>query len=187
MEKGVETPSGGESFADFGDDGHSRWQNIVQRYTPPLRGYFATRVSCQEDIDDLVQIVFVRLLQRVSDDPIEHVGRYIFQAAANVLQDQRRRHKVRQHGFHDSYDDALHGRDAGISVERAVLADCELDHVETLVKELPLPSRQIFFMRFKQQCTHEEVAATMRMSVRNVHKHIARIYQHIGRLPEGDD
>lgn len=182
METGVHKPSEGQAFADFGEDRSSRWANIVRRFGPPLRGYFANRVRNSDDIDDLVQAVFLQLLQRADGGPIEHVQQYIFQVANNVLRDQGRRRKVRHHDFHDAYDDALHGREDGIPLEREVIACDELSRVLGVVRELPDRTREVFFLRGVRQCTHEEVATMLGISVRAVHKHMARVYKHIGRV-----
>src|SRR5690606_10310350 len=93
------------TLADFGEDEASRWQNLMQRFDRPLRGYLATRVRNPSDIDDLVQEVFIQLLRRGSGAPIEHVQQYLFQVASSVLCDQGRYMKSRRSDAHETYEE----------------------------------------------------------------------------------
>ena len=54
------------------------------QYGPALRAYFRKKVGASE-AEDLVQEVFLAMQARGGTDGIEHVGRYIFRVAANVM------------------------------------------------------------------------------------------------------
>ncbi len=69
------------------DEEKAELDAIARRYGPALRGYFANRVRNPSDIDDLVQEVFLQLLRRGSDEPVEHVEQYLFEVSSNVLSD----------------------------------------------------------------------------------------------------
>lgn len=187
MKEGVQIPPECRAFDDFGDDARSRWANIVRRFGPPLRGYFANRVRNPDDIEDLVQAVFLQLLQRADGGPIEHVQQYIFQVANNVLRDQGRRRKVRLHDQHDSYDEDVHGQGSDIPMERMLIAQESVARVVAALRELPARTREVFFLRGLGRRRHEDVALMLGISRRAVHKHMARAYKHLGQvLGEGE-
>jgi len=61
----------------------------VLQYGPALRRYFQLHPHAV-DVDDLVQEVFLAMQARGGVDGIEHVGRYIFRVAANVMAGRNR-------------------------------------------------------------------------------------------------
>jgi RNA polymerase sigma factor (sigma-70 family) len=170
------------SFSDFGDDARSRWANIVRRFEGPLRGFFANRVKNPADIDDLVQAVFLQLLQRNNGESIEYVQQYLFQAAANVLRDQHRRSMVRHGDQHQSYDEELHAVGTEISMERILIAQESVALVMSAINQLPERTREVFFLRGIGKRPHDEVALMLGISRRVVHKHMARAFKHLGRV-----
>lgn len=180
-------PTGQNALADFGQDEATRWENVMRRFGPPLRGYFANRVRNPADIDDLVQEVFVQLLQRSSGGPIEHVQQYLFQVASNVLCDQGRRRKARHQDQHEEYDEAVHAVPTEISMERIVIGEEDMDRVARLLQQLPQRTRDVFFLRSMRQRKHEEIASMLGISKRAVQKHMANALKHLGRTLEDED
>ncbi len=180
-------PTGQVSLADFGQDDATRWENVMRRFGPPLRGYFANRVRNPADIDDLVQEVFVQLLQRTKGAPIEHVQQYLFQVASNVLCDQSRRKKARHHDQHEAYDEAVHAVATEISMERIVIGEEDVDRVARLLQQLPQRTRDVFFLRGMRQRKHDEIASLLGISKRAVQKHMANALKHLGRTLDADD
>jgi RNA polymerase sigma-70 factor (ECF subfamily) len=168
-----------KSLADFGKDETSQWENVMRRYNKALRGYFASRVRNPADIDDLVQEVFVQLLRRGSDRPIEHVRHYLFRVASSVLCDQGRRMKSRRDDAHDSYDEELHGRANDITPTRIIIGEQALACVAAALRELPQRTQDVFFLRGIRQRKHEEVARMLGISQRVVHKHMSRALKHL--------
>lgn len=171
------------ALADFGDDATHQWENVMRRYGPALRGFFAQRARNPSDVDDLVQEVFVQLLRRGNGKPIERVQQYVFQVASSVLCDQGRSMKARQHDAHESYDEASHAIATEISLERIVIGEEMLARMNAALQKLPQRTRDIFFLRAVQQRKHDDVARLLGISTRVVHKHMARaltyLHQHL--------
>src|SRR3546814_18330114 len=61
----------------------------METYGPVLHRYFRRRVP-EDDVDDLVQDVFVRIQTAQSDEPVENVESYLFTPAHNVLANRYR-------------------------------------------------------------------------------------------------
>ena len=61
-----------------------------------LARYFRKRVPDANEVDDLVQEVFARIVARDSEVPIAHLGGFIFGIAAHVLADRARRRFARK-------------------------------------------------------------------------------------------
>ncbi|MGH9641336.1 MAG: RNA polymerase sigma factor, partial [Terriglobales bacterium] len=76
-------------------------------YVPALRRFFSKRAASRE-VDDLVQEVFVRLQAHRNGPPIEHLDRYLFTVARNVLTDQSRRRAARREAAHEPLEESHH-------------------------------------------------------------------------------
>lgn len=172
------------SLADLGGEHAEQWENVARRYTSALRGFFAKRVYEQDDVEDLVQDVFLRLMQRASGRPIERVEQYIFQTAANVLRDRGRRRATRRQESHEPYDEAVHesSSDTEFSPERVLMGREAVIQVFAALEGLPERTRDIFVLRALEQHKYCEIANMLRISTRATEKHMAKALAHLSRV-----
>lgn len=178
------SPVGGPaSLADFGVRQAEQWENVARRYTPVLRAFFAKRVYEQDDVEDLVQDVFLRLMQRDGAAPIEKVEQYIFQTAANVLRDRGRRRATRRQEAHESYDETVHDSpDTEFPPERVLMGREAVTQVMVALEDLPERTRDIFILRALEQHKYCEIARMLRISTRATEKHMAKALAHLSRV-----
>lgn len=163
-----------------------RWDEIARSYRAPLRGFFANRVANKADVDDLVQEVFVQLMKRTGSEPIEHVQQYLFQTAANVLRDQRRKRQVRQHDAHESYEEDLHAIASELSPERMVIGEETLARVVTALRQLPTRCQDVFFLRAMDRHPFADIARMLGVSKSTVEKDMARALMHLDQIINTD-
>lgn len=186
MTKRAPVSSGPTSLEAFGPDEAARWEEVARQYTAPLRGFFVKRVRNQADVDDLVQAVFVQLMQRARGEPIEHIHQYIFRVAANVLRDQHRRNQARRQDEHESYDEDQHAVRSDISPERVLLGEESVERLAAALEELPVRTRDIFILRGIRLCKYEDIAETLGLSKHTVLKHMSKAMKHLGRVVKED-
>ena len=173
MTIGGSRPSAGSTAQD------ALWQALVDEFTTPLTGFFAKRFSDRADVDDLVQDVFLRLVQRRGETEIEHVHGYVFQVARSVLNDRLRKGRVRRSQAHDAFDDELHaGTD--FSPERVLLGKEEVGLLLAALETLPQKTQDVFVLRAFENRKYAEIAVMMRFSIRSAEKHMAKALAHIG-------
>jgi RNA polymerase sigma factor (sigma-70 family) len=144
----------------------------LDTYVTGLRRYFAKRVPADQ-IDDLIQEVFLRLQAHDAKGPIEHLDRYLFTVAASVLTDQSRRRAVRHDGAHESFEERHHPVDER-SPERVLLDREELDVVMQAIAALPSRTRDVFVLHRFEEMSGSRIAAALGLSVSAVEKHIMR-------------
>lgn len=178
-----------DALGDFGEeceegDG-ARWRSTVRQYTAPLRGFFIKRVRNPADVDDLVQEVFLQLIQRdrnKSGEAIEHMEQYTFQAAANVLRDRSRRDLVRHRSAHESFDEGVHALSTEITPERIVIGEEGMARVEVALRQLPDRTRDVFMLRWTDKLSFPEIAEVLGMSSRGAQRHMAAALKHLGEV-----
>lgn len=154
----------------------------LAREAEPIRhwllAYFRRRVRDQDDVEDLVQDVFTRIVARDSSNPVAHLGGYILRTAASVLADRGRRRAVRQADLHIAFDAERHG-DADLDPERMLSGKQELHAATAALLSLPERTRTVFVLRRLEGYRHGDIAAHLGISVSAVEKHMVRAIRHL--------
>lgn len=156
--------------------------SALARDAEPLRSslarYFHRRISDSAEVEDLVQEVFTRIVARESNTPVEHLGGYVFQTAASVLADRRRRRAVRQSDAHVTFDPERHA-DQDFDAARILTGKEDLRAATAALLSLPVRTRTIFILHRLEGCRYRDVAAQLGISVSAVEKHMVRAVQHL--------
>ncbi len=148
-----------------------------------LAAYFRRRVSDASEVDDMVQEVFLRIVQRGGVQDVEHFGGYAFQTAATVLADRQRRRTVRHATHHVTFDPELHG-EADFDAARITEARRALSAATAALSTLPERTRTIFVLRRLEGLRIQAIAARLGLSVSTVEKHLHRAVEHLIRHAE---
>lgn len=149
-----------------------------------LTRYFRNRVPDPHEADDLVQEVFARIVARDSEEPVGHLGGYVFAIAANVLADRARRRFARRAEAHVEFNPDSHG-DEDVDPHRILAAKEDLRGAIEALLALPLRTRRIFILRRLEGRTSREVAEQLGISVSAVEKHMVRAVQHLSVVRKG--
>ncbi|ULQ48006.1 sigma-70 family RNA polymerase sigma factor [Flagellatimonas centrodinii] len=175
------------SLADFGSDDAARWENVARQYSKALNRFFANRVNNPADAEDMVQKVFVRVMQRSRNEPIEHVQRYLFQVAASVLNDELRRARSHHENAHDSFDEVEHPLRNDITPEREVMGEQSISRMIAALQELPPRTREVYVLRAMRRHKFNDIATQLRISNRAAQGHMARALAHIAKAINDDE
>jgi RNA polymerase sigma-70 factor (ECF subfamily) len=152
-------------------------ESWARQYRLPLTSYFLKRIPRSDDVDDLVQEVFVRLSKRADLESIERVEGYVFQTAASVLADSYRK-SARTPQHMASFDEAMHGQ-ADFTPERVFLGRQELDCLIEAIYALPEKTRRIYVLYHLENIRQKEIAARLGVPVSTLEKHMARANRHL--------
>jgi RNA polymerase sigma-70 factor (ECF subfamily) len=140
---------------------------------PELRRWVARRVDQRDDIDDVLQDIWLRLCARREGGGIDNVRAYLYQIASSVLTDRARRGKVRGLGRTDELTEAHHPIEE-ITPDRVLSGRREADRLIERIAALPERTRDIFLLnRFEGQ-SYRQIADGMSISVSAVEKHIMK-------------
>lgn len=144
----------------------------LESYIPVLRRYFSKRVAADE-IEDLIQEVFVRIQSHRGASPIERLDRYLFTVAASVLTDRVRRRSVRHAGDHESWRET-HSPVEELTPERVLLGQEALGMIVEAIATLPARTRNVFVLHRFEEMSCVCIAEQLGMSVSAVEKHIMK-------------
>ena len=164
--------AGGRENFDVSRDGR------LSRQTFALRRFFGRRVVA-EDVDDLVQEVFVAIQARLDNqgkqptgtgDPIENWERYLFTVARHELAHYYRRRANRAEQSDTAFPERA---DESPDAERLILGKEELDHILHALGQLSERTRSIFMMHRFEDYTYSAIARAVGISVKGVEHHIS--------------
>lgn len=145
--------------------------------------FFRRRGEPAQDIDDLVQEVFLRLSTRVVQETMENPMGYAIRTAESVLVDRSRRRTVRHHNDHVEFD-AERDADESIGPERIVSGRQELARVVVALSALPERTRTIFVLRRLEGMRYRDIGERLGLSISAVEKHMVRASLHLLKLEE---
>jgi RNA polymerase sigma factor (sigma-70 family) len=154
---------------------------LSQRLRGPLRRFFEKRLgSRNEDIEDLVQEVFLRLAASQEIRLGERLEGYVFRTAMNLLLDYRRRLAHRAAQSHEPYDEVLHGSTpGGVTPEREFLGQEAIERLVAALRGLPERTRSVWVLYHIEDLPHAEIARQLGMAQSTVEKHMSRANAHL--------
>lgn len=159
--------------------------SLSARFRVPLQRFFAKRRIPKDDVDDLVQDVFVRMASRPNVESLERLEAYLFTTAANLLRDRHRRLTFMGADAHEPYDETLHGDvEPALSPERSLLATQIIAQLVEALFELPPRTRAIFTLYHIEDLPHQEISRRLGIAVSTIEKHMGRANAHLVKRME---
>ena len=146
---------------------------LVREHHTSLLRYFRKRGVREEDAEDAVQEVFVRLSRRQGLSEIERIEGYLFETAANVAIDVQRHNRVRHFDSHVVYDESRHGRPE-CSCEAVFEGQEAIERLLLALRELPDRTRTIFMLARLEHMKQSEIAQRLGISVSAVEKQLTK-------------
>ena len=140
---------------------------VFEKYRRQLGAFIARRISSPDEVDDILQEVFLRFVQTDAIDPVAQVAAWLFRAARNRIIDHRRKHREERLPVSCGECDEAGGLVDEIT---ALLADDEnspeiefmramvWEEVEKALDELPAPQRDVFWLTEMEGFTFRELA-----------------------------
>lgn len=153
-----------------------QWRTIETLYrdeAPHLARYFERRVP-RDDVLDLVQESFRRILGHRPDHPGSFLGR----TAANLLLEVRRIAARRHTRQHESFDEA---HAPTVDPVPQLEARDRLTRLQAALAQLKPKTRNIFLMSRIDGMTYAEIADVYGMSEEGVKKQVATAMHHVRR------
>jgi RNA polymerase sigma factor (sigma-70 family) len=170
----------GEDLPQAGHAELTREAEPVRRW---LTGFFRRRVQDGDDVEDLVQDVFARIVARDSTAPVGNLGGYVLRTAISVLADRARRRNSRKAHLHVVLDTDRHGDDA-LDPERILSGRQDLHAATAALLSLPERTRTVFVLRRLEGWRLGDIARQLGISVSAVEKHMLKAVQHLGAQME---
>ena len=125
----------------------------------------------QQDVDDILQEAFIRVLRSDAQQEIKSPKGYLFVVSRNlVLKTLAQQSK----DIHSEIDEALLESDVDNSVEKELYQKLKFQRFSEVLNSLPEKHRRAILLRKLYCLSHKEIAKKMDISVSSVEKYIAK-------------
>jgi RNA polymerase sigma-70 factor (ECF subfamily) len=155
------------------DAEQSRWfAEEVQPHEPALRAYLRGSFPTLQDVDDLIQDAYTRLLRARSAGTVQHPKAYLFATARNAAVDLFRRRQVA------SFEPLVENHESSVLSDEPHPADAiarnqQLETLRAAIAALPPRCREIVVMRKIRGMSYAEIAAQLGLAESTVNAQLA--------------
>ena len=141
-----------------------------------LHRYLMRRLHRPEDVEDLMQEIYLRLLRFTARDPVRSPEAYLFRVAFNVLYEFKL-HRNRAPVTFDSIaaaQAAEHLSDEGDAPDEACARIEQTGRLRALIESLPPMQRAVLVMATREQLSHAQIAEKLGISPSTARVHLFR-------------
>lgn len=154
---------------------------IIHRYGESLHAFIKSKVRDQEDAEDLLQEVFIKIFNSQKLIGVENLESYIFAIAANSVCNKYRTVASRSASQSISID-TIELIDSTYNPDDVFEAEQKIGVLWNKVNTLPPRCRQAFLMRFVEGKSYKIIAREMGVSISAIEKFISKGLKVVGDL-----
>ena len=149
-------------------------RGAFQRYAPALHRFLLRRIRRPQDIDDMAQEVFARLLRVENAEFVRKPASYLFGIAANVVREFRIRaeHDQERVTFDSRMVDHLAEHPHETQLDEMADRLSLQRQLERGLARLPPTHRVVLLLVTRDGLSHEEAAEAAKLSVHTVEKYV---------------
>ncbi|QQA74475.1 RNA polymerase sigma factor [Pectobacterium parmentieri] len=154
----------------------SELRMLFNHYAERLERYLNHKLRDPQTAADLVQESFLRLAQRLEQqDDVDDKKAYLYKTANNLLLDHvRHQQRWQMAACVDDVDTTLDSLpDATPQLDRAAIAQQELERLANILATLPERTQQIFHLHRFEHMMQVQIAQQLDISLSTVEKHLA--------------
>ena len=130
-----------------------------------------------DDVDDVAQEVFLRLLRFSNDIAVENPQGYLFRIAANVANEWRM-HSCIRHPHHDCWLEDLQTKGED-EPENALARASANRHIQAVLEKLPTRKREVLLLHVNEGLTYKQISKQQRLTYRIVVRDLTRAYSQL--------
>ena len=158
-------------------------ERLFAQHAPTVRLFLRGRAVPQEQIDDVVQELFTRLMgvERVEErmtDASGSVRSFLLTMTNNLFVDRQRKRRVRN-AHAEAQREVEAERVEERTPERIVAAQLELEAIMAVLLDLPLHWRVAFVLQRFRNMSYKDIALHMGVTVRQVQYYLRRAMRRI--------
>ena len=151
---------------------------LYRNYSQALRKFLVRHHVRRDDVADVVQETYCRVLKAGELEAIRDPKAFLFRVANNVVLNAAK-HR-RSEAEDDAVDiESVDADDEKPSLYRGLKAEQELAIVRAALEELAPKCREVFVLNRFENLSYSEIAAELDLSVSMIEKHVSQALAHL--------
>jgi len=147
---------------------------LIERYEDKLKRYARKFLNTNEDIEDLVQDVFIKSYTNIqSFDKNLRFSPWIYRIAHNTFVNELKRKSLFNFGMFD-VDAILPQLPAKETTDASILSAELQEEMESLLSELPNKYREVIVLYYFEELSYQEISEVLQIPVTTVGVRISR-------------
>ena len=158
---------------------HQLVEALHREYQGELSRFIRSKIKSNEDVEEIVQEVYLRIARLNKPRHIENPRAFLFKTAQNVIIDRYRRNNAQQSDHQVTYNDDICPPSEQYSPEQLIQARQRYMLFLQALAELNNNCRTAFMLNRFSGLRYKEIAKLMGISVAMVEYHIMKALSHI--------
>lgn len=151
-----------------------RFGDLIERYEAKLKRYARKFLNYQEDIDDLVQDVFIKAYTNINSFDIkQRFSPWIYRIAHNTFVNELKRKQRLSLTIFD-FDTILPQLPAKETADAVVLSVELQAEMDELLVELPVKYREVLILHYFEELSYQEISDVLQIPVTTVGVRMSR-------------
>lgn len=158
---------------------------LFNKYRGPLYRYLSGLVRSADDVPELVQETYFRIMRHAETLRLERTARsYLFQTATNVAREYYRRRARRHADRHVDIQEAELVADGALP-EQALVWEEVVGRLKTELRDMPQHLKEVLILhRFHHQ-TYPEIARALGVSTRTIERRLSQAMEFLAARMRG--
>jgi len=154
---------------------------VHKKYNKSLKKYIKRRLDTPEDVDDVLEGVYQRLLKHPRLSELKFSLVFLKKIAANLLIDRFRRHRLRKQEMHEILDETILWADSA-SPDNIIQTMEGIAVYNEIFENLSGKCRRAFILSRFKGYTHEEIADEMVVPKSAVDRYVSKVLLELGDI-----
>lgn len=172
---------------DSSADHYGVVRQLFREHNRALVNFLRTRVSSEQEAQDVAQEAYVKLLQLHEPGAVSFLRGYLFRIATNLTVDRARHTVIRHRHAREQANAGLLGDFTGVgALDVQAITREEFEKAVAALNELSPRLRQAFVKHVVEGYSTSEIAAELAVDERTVRKFVTRAMLHCRERIEAD-
>lgn len=156
---------------------HKAFEILYHQHSRELQSQLVGKFIHREDMDDLVQGLFVKVWERRHQiDPTKPFGGYLYRIAQRMVADFYRKNGTTNTAWNEV---RLNSSDVSLYTDQAIEARETQQLIEQAIERLPPQQKRAFNLCKIEGLSHKEAAQIMEVSPKTLNAHLVKANQSV--------
>lgn len=149
-------------------------KSLFVNYNDGLQRFVYQKLGNAADAEEIVQDTFHNYLRIEDSEKIENPQAFLYKTAHNLALNH-----IRKASYRDSHLKSLDPNEQSVALEREVISQNDVEHLQARLEKLPELTRKIFLKNRLEGKTYPQICDEFNLSIGSVQKHMIKALNYL--------